>query len=82
MELPTSFYPFPNVRKQGNVYEAKSLEENQKHFQSEGRENELSSTVSAFLTRQQSEEIRCDFEQSYDRNEELALLRASYPRVA
>lgn len=67
---------------EGNVYEAKPLEENQKHLQSEGRENELSNTVSAFLTRQQSEEIRSDFEQSYHRNEELALLRASYPRVA
>lgn len=67
---------------EGNVYEAKSLEENQKHFQAEGKENELSSMVSAFVSRHQSEEIRSDFEQSYHRNEELALLRASYPRAA
>lgn len=67
---------------EGNVYEAKSLEENQKHFQAEGKENELSSMVSAFLSRHQSEKIRSDFEQSYHRNEELTLLKASYPRVA
>lgn len=80
MELPTFLSQCKET--EGNVYEANSLEENQKYFQSEGRENELSSTVSAFLTRQQSEEIRCDFKQSYHRNEKLTLLRASYPRVA
>lgn len=67
---------------EGNVYEARSLKENYKHFLADGRENELLNLVSAFFNRQQSEEIRSGFEQSYHRNEELAPLRASYPMVA
>lgn len=67
---------------EGIVYKAKSWKEKQKHFLAEGRENEFSNLVSGFLNRQQWEEIRSDFEQSYQRNKELGPLRASYHRVA